>query len=132
MRCIDKYEIYNDDEIVDDEGGNSDDVVELEEDFSIEDVLVVVYEEGKKKDGDGVMIKFELMYEEIWIFEKDGINLFDDCICIKWYGKGLKKWFENIKVKVKIRGVVNCYIVFVKQEVFVEDVLEVLMGDDIF
>lgn len=41
MRCIDKYEIYNDDEIVDDEGGNSDDVVELE-DFSIEDVLVVV------------------------------------------------------------------------------------------
>lgn len=78
------------------------------------------------------MIKFELMYEEIWIFEKDGINLFDDCICIKWYGKGLKKWFENIKVKVKIRGVVNCYIVFVKQEVFVEDVLEVLIGDDIF
>lgn len=60
------------------------------------------------------MIKFELMYEEIWIFEKDGINLFDDCIFIKWYGKGLKKWFENIKVKVKIRGVVNCYIVFVK------------------
>lgn len=42
MRCVDKYEIFNDDEIVDDEGGNSDDVVELEEDFSIEDVLVVV------------------------------------------------------------------------------------------
>lgn len=131
-RRVDKHEIHNDDEIADDERGNSDDVAESEEDSSTEDAPVAVQEEGKKKDGDGATTKSEPTYEETWTFEKDGINSLDDRIRTKRYGKGSKKRFENTKVKVKTRGVANRHIAPAKQEVLVEDAPEVSTGDDIF
>lgn len=74
----------------------------------------------------------ESAYEENWSFEKKGINSLDDRIRTKRYGKGSKRRFENVKVKVKTRGVANRHIAPTKQEVLLEDAPEVSKGDDIF